>query len=115
MPATTTAAPTNITFVAVGIGLLVTEDWSSQGSVQLFKVAKERTQGFDGEFTDRWTLVDTYRREFTGPATALATSGGNLVVAYAHNVRVDLDDCSACASAAAITSRCRLQTVLHAC
>lgn len=88
VPATTTAAPTNETFIATGVGILVTEDWSSQGSLHLFKVAKERSQGFDGEFTDRWTLVDTYRREFTGPVTALSTSGGNLVVAYAHNVRI---------------------------
>ena len=87
VPGTALAAPTMETFVAVGIGVLVSEDWASQGSVQLFRVAKERTQGFDGEFSAHWQLVDTHRREFTGPLTALSTSGGNLVVAYGHNVR----------------------------
>lgn len=78
------------TFVAVGIGVLVTEDWSSQGSVQLFRVKKEHTQGFDGQPVERWALVDTHRREFSGPVTALNTSGGNLVVAFSHNVRPPL-------------------------
>jgi hypothetical protein len=87
VPATSEAAPTSDTFVAVGIGVLVTEDWSSQGSLQLFRLEREKTLGFDGELVARWTFVDTYRREFTGPVTALSTSSGNLVVAFAHNVR----------------------------
>jgi CPSF A subunit region len=75
------------TFIAVGIGVLVTEDWSSQGSVQLFRVHRERTQGFDGAYALHWALAPAHRREFTGPVTALTTSGGNLVVAFGHNVR----------------------------
>ena len=87
VPATDTAAPTTETFVAVGLGILVTEDWSSQGSIHLFRLVRERTQGFDGQLSERWTLVDTYRREFSGPVTALATAGGNLAAAWGHNVR----------------------------
>jgi hypothetical protein len=75
------------TFVAAGIGCLVTEDWSSQGSVRLFRVSKERTQGFDGSYVDRWTMSLVYRREFAGPVTALAASAGKLVAAFGHNVR----------------------------
>lgn len=93
VPATSAAAPTTDTFVAVGIGVLVTEDWSSQGSLQLFRLVREKTLGFDGELVARWALVDTYRREFTGPVTALSTSSGNLVAAFGHNVRFRaLDD-----------------------
>lgn len=87
VPATDELAPTKETFVAVGLGLLVTEDWSSQGSVHLFKVVSEKTQTFDGQLTDRWSLVDTHRREFSGPVAALSMASNNLVVAHGHTVR----------------------------
>ena len=74
-------------FLAVGTGCLVTEDWSSQGSVQLFRVSKERTQGFDGTFVDKWVVASAYRREFAGPATAIAFSFGRLMIAFGHSVR----------------------------
>lgn len=74
-------------FLAAGTGCLVTEDWSSQGSVQLFRVSKERAQAFDGTFVDKWTVVSVYRREFAGPITAISGSFGRLVVAFGHNVR----------------------------
>jgi hypothetical protein len=74
-------------FVAAGIGSLVTEDWVAHGSVKLFRVVKERIQAFDGDFADRWTLVEAHRREFSGPVAAISTCSGYLVVAYGHNVR----------------------------
>jgi hypothetical protein len=85
--ATADKAATSEWFLAAGIGCLVTEDWSSQGSVQLFRVSKERTQAFDGSFVDKWTIASAYRREFPGPVTALASSFGRLVIAFGHNVR----------------------------
>lgn len=74
-------------FLAAGTGCLVTEDWSSQGSVQLFRVSKERTQGFDGTFVDKWIVESAYRREFAGPVTAIVASHGKLMVAFGHSVR----------------------------
>lgn len=73
--------------LAVGTGCLVTEDWSSQGSVQLFRVSKERTQGFDGTFVDKWVVACAYRREFAGPVTAICFSFGRLMIAFGHSVR----------------------------
>jgi hypothetical protein len=73
-------------YLAAGTGCLVTEDWSSQGSVQLFRVSKERTQAFDGTFVDKWTITSVYRREFAGPVTAISCTFGRLVIAFGHNV-----------------------------
>ena len=82
-----TEKATSELFLAAGIGCLVTEDWSSQGSVQLYRVSKERTQAFDGTFVDKWTVACVYRREFAGPVTAINSSFGRLVLAFGHNVR----------------------------
>ena len=74
-------------FVAVGIGILVTEDWLSLGCVQLFKAHEETTVNFKGETVKKWQIAAAYRREFSGPVTAINSSNGNLVLAYSHRVR----------------------------
>jgi hypothetical protein len=88
VPATSEVAPTMEVFVAAGVGTLVTEDWISHGSVNLFKVEKERVQAFNGDFSDRWVLAKVHRREFSGPVTTISTCSGYLVIAYGHNVRI---------------------------
>lgn len=75
-------------FVAVGIGILVSEDWLSLGCVQLFKAHEETTVNFKGETVKKWQIAAAYRREFSGPVTAISSSNGNLVVAYSHRVRI---------------------------
>eukprot|EP00892_Ulva_mutabilis_P007723 jgi/Ulvmu1/5322/UM022_0116.1 len=88
VPASGDAGPSTAVFVAAGVGSLVTEDWSSQGAVHLFSVAKEQTQTAEGAFVEQWQLQPVYRREVAGPVTALSASDGRLVVAYGHNVEL---------------------------
>lgn len=87
VPASGDAGPSTAVFVAAGVGCLVTEDWSSQGAVHLFSVAKQQTQTPEGASLEQWQLTPEYRRELAGPVTAISASDGRLVVAYGHNVR----------------------------
>lgn len=107
VPATAEAPPRVEVFVAAGVGTLVTEDWSSQGSVSLFRVVREEVLGFSGAKLSRWALVEAHRREFTGPVTAIATCSGNLVVAFGHNVRRRPPHCKAADCPAGCSTKMR--------
>lgn len=74
--------------LAVGVGLLVMEDWASRGSVQLFSVtAQTGLDAAGGNTGTTWDVQKVHHRNVTAPVTALACSEGNLVISYGHHVR----------------------------
>ena len=91
--------PLSSWFIAVGVGVLVSEDWASAGSVTLLSVDKERVQSGGDQWEDIWKVEKAFQREFSGPVTAVAASDGNLIIGYGHNVRSRLCICmSLCCS-----------------